>query len=97
MLGKTLLDSLGSLKEEYDVLPDDWICGGCFTSAVYPNNSGCKSHKFASARDEASDYTLKTLEEDGACLAKCIMDKYKELLISQYDVHDVADSKYTTY
>ena len=25
------------------------------------------------------------------------MDKYKELLISQYDVHDVADSKYTNY
>ena len=65
--------------------------------AVYPNNSGCKSHKFASARDEASDYTLKTLGEDGACLAKCIMDKYKELLISRYDVHDVADSEYTNY
>ena len=25
------------------------------------------------------------------------MDKYKELLISQYDVHDVADSEYTNY
>ena len=40
--------------------------------------------KYASARDEASDYTLKTLEEDGACLAKCVMKKYKELITSKY-------------
>lgn len=76
VLGKTLIGHLGSHKEKYDVLPDDWICGGCFTSAVYPTNTGCQSHKFASARDDASAYTLKTLEEDGACLAKYIMNKY---------------------
>ena len=62
-----------------------------------PKHSGCKSHKFTSAMDEAIDYTLKTLGEDGTCLAKCIMDKYKELLISQHDVHDIGDSEYTNY
>ena len=76
----------------------DWICGGCFNSAVFPNNIGHKTHKFASARDTASDYTLKILEEDGACLAKCIMDKYKDLITSEHDVHDIiADTEYTNY
>ena len=97
LLGKTLLEELGSLKEDSDVLPDDWICGECFNSAIYPNNNGCKTHRFASARDEASDYTLKILREDGACLAKCVMDKYKELITAKYDVHDIADSEYTNY
>ena len=73
-LGKNLLDELGPLKEDSEVLPRDWVCEGCFNSAVYPS-SGNKTHKFASAREGALEYTLKVLEEDGACLAKCIMDK----------------------
>ena len=97
MLGKTLLDQLGPLKEDSELLPDDWICGECSTSAICPQNTGCNNHKYASARDEASDYTLKTLEEDGACLAKCVMEKYKELITSKYDVHDIADSEFTNY
>ena len=49
-----------------------------FNSAIYPSDSGHKTHKFASAREGALDYTLKALEEDGVCLVKSIMDKYKE-------------------
>ena len=37
-----------------------------------------KTHKYANARDETADYTLKVLGEDGARLAKCVMEKYKE-------------------
>ena len=55
---------------------------GCFNSVVYPKNSCHKTHEFASARERALDYTLKILEEDGACLAKCVMDEYKELIIT---------------
>ena len=85
MLGKTLLDQLGPLKEDSELLPDDWICGECSTSAICPQNTGCNNHKYASARDEASDYTRKTPEEDGACLAKCRLEKYNELITSKYD------------
>ena len=52
----------------------DWICGGCFNSAIYPNNTGHITHKFASVRDRVLGYTLKILEEDGVCLAECVMD-----------------------
>ena len=99
VLGNTLLDNIGSLKEGSEVLSDDWICEGCFNSAVYPKNTGtgCKIHKFASARDEASHYTLKILGEDGACLAKSVMDKYKMLITSKYDVHEIPDTEYTNY
>ena len=62
--------------------------------AIYPSNSGYKTHKFASARDEASAYTLKILEEDGA---KCVMDKYRELTTIKYGVQDIADSEYINY
>ena len=89
MLGNTLLDHIGSLREDSEVLADDWICGGCFNSAVYPSNTGCKIHKFASARDEASHYTLEILGEDGACLARSVMDRYKMLITSKYDVHEI--------
>ena len=89
------MDGLGPPKEDSEVLPRDWVCEGCFNSAVYPTSSGNKTHKFASAREGALEYTLKVLEEDGACLAKCIMDKYRELITTKYDVQDVTDSKYT--
>ena len=62
-LGKNLLDELGPLKEDNEVLPRDWVCEGCFNSAVYPTSSGNKTHKFASAREGALEYTLKVLEE----------------------------------
>ena len=39
MLGKSLLHELGSLREDSEVLPSDWICGGCFNSAIYTNNT----------------------------------------------------------
>ena len=97
MLGKSLLDVLGSLREDSEILPNDWICGGCFNSAIYLNNIGHTTHKLASARDGASDYTLKILEEDGACLAKRVMDKYKALITSIHDVHDIADIEITNY
>ena len=41
-------------------------------------------------------FLIKTLEEDGACLAKCVMEKYKELITSKYDVHD-SSSEFTNY
>ena len=44
-----------------------------------------------------SDYTLKILEEDGVCLAKCVIDKYKELITTEHGMHDVADTEYTNY
>ena len=56
MLGKTLLDLLGPLRE-CDVTSRDWICEGCFNSVVYPKNSCHKTHEFASAREGALDYT----------------------------------------
>ena len=96
VLGKSLLDALGPLKEDSEVAPSDWICEGCFKSTIYPS-SGHKTHKFASARDGALDYTLKVLEEEGVCLAKCVMDKYKELITTKYEVHDIADSEYANY
>ena len=78
MLGKSLVDKLGPLKEDHEVTPSDWICEGCFNSAIYPSDNGRKTHKFASAREGALDYTLKALEQDGACLAKSVVDKYEE-------------------
>ena len=53
MIGKSLVDELGSLREDSESLPNDWICGGCFSSAIYRNNIGHTNHKFASARDGA--------------------------------------------
>ena len=97
VLGNTLLDHIGSLREDSEVLSDDWICGGCFNSAIYPSNTGCKVHKFASARDEASHYTLEILGEDGACLARSVMDRYKMLITSKYDVHEIPDTECTNY
>ena len=43
------------------------------------------------------EYILNVLEEDGACLAKCAMNKYKELINTKYNVHEVSDSEYTNY
>ena len=45
---------------------------------VYPDKGSHKIHKFANAREGVLKYVLKVLEEDGACLAKCAMNKYKE-------------------
>ena len=59
--------------------------GGCFYSGIYPTNFGHKTHKFVSARDRASGYTLKILEEDGTCLVK-----YR-LITSEHSVHHIAD------
>ena len=28
---------------------------------------------------------------------QCVMEKYKELITAKYDLHDIADSKYTNY
>ena len=39
VLGKTLLDELGPLKEDSEVTPNDWICEGCFNSVVYPKKN----------------------------------------------------------
>ena len=43
------------------------------------------------------EYILNVLEEDGACLAKCAMNIYKELINTKYDMHEIADSEYTNY
>ena len=87
-LEKSVLDELGTIIDDSEVTSSDWICEGCFKSATYKDN-GRKTHKFASTREEALDYTLKSLQEDGACLARRAMEKYKELMNMNYDMHDI--------
>ena len=72
-------------------------CEDCFNSVLYPQNSVHKPHKYVIARGGALTYALNILEEDGACLAKCVMDKYKELLITNYEMQDIANSEYINY
>ena len=88
---KTLLDELG--EAAVDVASHDWVCDKYFNVVVYPRTSRKTTHKFASAREGTLDYTLKILAEDGACLAKSIMDKYIELLNAEYDLPDIPDSE----
>ena len=80
-----------------EVEPCDWICGDSFNSVEHPNNSIHKPHKFAITREGALSYTVNMLEEDGACLAKCVMEKYKELLITNYAIQDTAKSEFINY
>ena len=95
VLGKTLLDELG--EAAVDVASHDWVCDKCFNVVVYPKISRNTTHKFATAREGALDYTLKILAEDGACLAKSIMDKYIELLNAEYDLSDIPDTECLNY
>ena len=56
-LGRVCLINWDHLREDSGVTPSDWICEGCFNSAIYPSDSGHKTLKFASAREGALDYT----------------------------------------
>ena len=37
------------------------------------------------------------LEEEGVCLAKSVVDKYKELILTEHDNHDIPYTEYLNY
>ena len=82
-IGQNLIKGMGSSYSVTDVGADDRVCEHCYNSLVWPKSSSKKRSKFSEARSETLEYSLKTLEADGACMIKSMMNMYKTLVVEK--------------
>lgn len=85
MIGQKLLELLGPLRSDYDLAPNDWVCGKCYNDIGYSRcSTGNRKSRFCQVRDEVLESTIKAIDHDGACLIKYATDKYMLILENNY-------------
>ena len=81
MLGKAILNESGSVANNIELDPLDWVCKNCFNAIVYPRASGERQSKYVLTCYEVLEHASDVLDGDGACMISNLMDMYKDLVM----------------
>ena len=66
---------------DYDLAPNDCVCEKCFKDVGFSKSAaGNKRSRFSQVRQEVLANTIKTIDDDGACLIKDSVNNYKLLV-----------------
>ena len=76
-VAEKLLKLLGPLKDDYNLVPNDWVCEKCYRNIGSSKCTGNHRSRFSQVQREVLESTINDIDQYGICLIKDIINKYK--------------------